>query len=126
MRNTTTSLTGLWNGQYSFPSGVAAPVAFVATFLEARDWLGGSISERALLGAVKGRMLYATVSGQRNGRDVNFTKRYETRNGPCTQVGYVGLLSQDGLEIDGEWSTAGWAGRFLMIRARPAARAERA
>jgi len=111
------NLTGLWHGQYSYPIAARAPVPFAANLIEAEDRLGGSITERAMLGRVKGRSLYATINGMRAGSAVSFMKLYEAHSGPYTRVSYEGVLSADGLEIDGEWSASGWSGRFLMIRA---------
>ncbi len=115
------NLSGLWHGQYSYPTGVAAPVPFVATLLDCETCLSGSMTERAMVGRPKGRTLYATISGQRLGRYVSFLKSYEAGSGPYTSVGYDGTLSEDGLEIDGTWTASGWSGRFLMIRSGGAA-----
>lgn len=111
------SLTGLWHGRYSYPIVLRAPVPFSASLIEAEDFLGGSITERAMVGPVRGRTLYATVGGRRAGSAVSFVKSYEAKSGPYTRVAYEGVVSGDGLEIDGEWTTGGWSGRFLMIRA---------
>ena len=111
------NLTGLWQGQYSYPEAARAPVPFTANLVQCDDCLGGSITERALLGRLRGRTLYATIGGRRSGSAISFMKVYEANSGPYTSVAYQGGLSADGLEIDGEWIASGWAGRFLMIRA---------
>ncbi len=111
------NLTGLWHGQYSYPTATRAPVPFTATLIETEDALGGSITERVVVGKAGSRTLYATISGRRSGSKVSFMKLYEAQSGPYTSVAYDGALSEDGLEIDGEWIASGWSGRFLMIRA---------
>jgi len=111
------SLTSLWNGRYSYPVITRAPVPFVANLIDAGDCLGGSITERAMIGRSKSRTLYATISGRRAGAAVRFMKIYEANSSPYTSVAYEGSLSEDGLEINGDWMAAGWSGRFLMIRA---------
>jgi hypothetical protein len=111
------SLTGLWHGRYSYPIITRAPVPFTANLIETGDCLGGAITERATIGAAKNRTLYATISGRRSGHTVRFMKVYEANGGAYTSVSYDGALSEDGLEIDGDWIAAGWSGRFLMIRA---------
>jgi len=107
-----TSLTGVWHGQYGYPVVTRAPVPFTALLVESPAFLGGSITER--VGG--GRTLYSTVSGHRSGHAVHFVKMYEANSGAYTTVTYQGVLSEDGLEIDGEWTATGWSGRFLMIR----------
>ncbi len=110
------NLTGFWHGQYSYPIATRAPVPFTANLVEADGAVGGSITERADVGKGKSRKLYATIYGRRSGIAVSFMKTYEARSGPYTSVAYQGALSEDGLEIDGDWIASGWSGRFLMIR----------
>jgi len=107
------NLTGFWHGQYSYPVATRAPVPFGANLIQSEDCLGGSVTERALLG----RTLYATIEDRRDGRTVSFLKVYEANSGPYTSVAYTGVISEDGLEIDGDWIASGWSGRFLMMRA---------
>jgi hypothetical protein len=111
----TTSLTGLWHGQYSFPVPIA-PTDFVATLLEAPDWISGATTEVPDLGPCTGRTLYATLLGQRHGNRVAFTKTYEGGHRGYGVVHYAGILDSDGMEIEGTWRAYGWSGRFLMIR----------
>jgi hypothetical protein len=111
------NLTGLWHGQYSYPVATRAPVSFSANLIQIEDSLGGSITERALLGRALVRTLFATIQGRRDDSIVSFLKVYEANSGPYTNVAYQGVLSEDGLEIDGDWIASGWSGRFLMIRA---------
>jgi hypothetical protein len=113
MHSPAANLTGFWHGQYSYPVATRAPVPFRANLIQSEDCLGGSVTERAL----PGRTLYATINGRRDGNTVSFLKVYEANSGPYTSVAYSGVVSADGLEIDGDWIAAGWSGRFLMIRA---------
>jgi hypothetical protein len=114
------ALTGLWHGQYSYPVAASAPVAFAANLIEAEDWLGGSITEHAAR-----RVLLSSVRGQRQASRIAFLKTYERNSGPYRTVEYDGTLSEDALEISGEWRTGGWSGRFLMIRANGLTQSER-
>ncbi len=107
------NLTGFWHGQYSYPVATRAPVPFRANLIQSDDCLGGSVTERVIVG----RTLYATIKGRRDGNTVSFLKLYEANSGPYTSVAYSGVVSTDGLEIDGDWVASGWSGRFLMIRA---------
>jgi hypothetical protein len=92
-------------------------VPFEASLISTEDFLGGTITERATEGRVKGRILCATVSGTRCGQRVSFIKTYEPDSEPYSSVAYEGVVSGDGLEISGDWTIGSWSGRFLMIRA---------
>ncbi len=110
------SLTGLWHGQFSYPSTFPDEF-FTATLLETPDWLSGSIQEVAKTGRSAGKTLYATLLGRRDGNAVSFRKTYESA-ARGHSVDYAGTLNEDATEIEGEWSIpAHWSGRFLMIRA---------
>jgi hypothetical protein len=109
------SLSGLWNGQFTFPR-VYEPEFFTATLLEMSDFLGGSIQEVARNGRSKGMTLYATVHGTRRGSIVTFRKTYESAT-RAHSVNYEGLVNADGTEIEGTWRIPGnWSGRFLVLR----------
>jgi hypothetical protein len=109
------SLSGLWNGQFTYPRAWG-PEFFTATLVETQDFLGGSIQEVARSGRSKGKTLYATVSGTRHGAKVDFRKTYESATRTHSVV-YTGVVNADGTEIEGSWSIPGnWSGRFLMLR----------
>lgn len=110
-----TSLTGLWHGQFSYPRAMA-PEFFSATLLETSDLLGGSIQETIQNGRHNGKTFYASISGQRSGNQIRFTKRYETP--PLAHsILYEGTLNADATEIEGTWTVPNsWSGKFLMIR----------
>jgi len=110
-------LTGAWHGQYSLPNSISAPVPFEASLIATDDFLGGTITEKATIGPIKGRILCASVSGSRAGKLVSFVKTYEPDCAPYTSVTYEGVVSGDGQEIGGDWTIGSWTGRFLMIRA---------
>jgi hypothetical protein len=109
------SLTGLWHGQFSYPVAMA-PEFFNANLIETSDFIGGSIQETVQNGRQKGRIFHASVSGQRTGNQVKFTKRYETPP-RVHSVYYEGMLNADATEIEGTWTVPNsWSGKFLMIR----------
>ena len=112
-----TDLTGAWHGQYSLPDAVGVPVPFEASLIATEDLLGGTITEKATQGPIKGRILCASLSGRRAGALVSFVKTYEPDCEPYTSVTYEGVVSGDGQEISGDWTIGSWTGRFLMIRA---------
>jgi len=108
------SLTGLWHGQFNYPLAMA-PEFFTANVLETSELIGGSIQETAQNGRHKGRICHASVSGQRTGNQVTFTKRYETPP-RVHSVYYEGMLNADATEIEGTWTVPNsWSGKFLMI-----------
>lgn len=126
------SLTGVWDGAYSYPHphAVMPPSLFKATLFETAGVLGGAIHEVAEMGSRIGETICATLQGQRAGRQVSFIKSYEDMEPEAEYQGdvvYEGVLSEDGLEISGTWEISSvWSGSFLMVRAgRKAARARR-
>jgi hypothetical protein len=110
------NLTGQWQGQYSYPIA-RTPTPFTASMVETGGVLGGSITERSTLRATLGTPLYATIAGRRDGGHVHFTKTYESTDPGYGVVTYDGQLNADATEIEGRWTTQGWSGKFLMIRA---------
>ena len=113
---TTTSLTGVWDGRYAYPR-LLDPVPFQAVLLEFGQGFTGSIWETCDVGPERGRRLDATVEGRREGRRVEFVKRYDGAGGRSHAIAYAGELSADGTEIEGRWTIPGvWSGWFLMIR----------
>ncbi len=119
-------LTGVWDGQFSYPSRFA-PVPFTAVILEAGSAISGTIHEQPTDGPSAGETLNATIEGEHLGSAVCFTKAYDLApRGFRRPILYDGVLSADGNEIEDRWSIrGGWSGKFLMIRSgRPAAKAE--
>jgi hypothetical protein len=112
------SLTGVWQGTYSYPLGLGS-VSFVATLIEAGNWLTGTTHEPGHWGLGRGAnvTLYASLLGSRHGGTVTFVKTYEGSNPNYQTVQYEGTLSGDGTEIEGRWIISRiWSGKFLMIR----------
>jgi hypothetical protein len=110
------SLTGVWHGLYSYPSG-RAPVSFVATLIEAGSTVTGATHEPCGMGGPPSETLYATLLGRRHDSAVTFEKTYDGANPHYGRVAYEGTLSADGTEIEGRWIVRGsWSGKFLMIR----------
>jgi hypothetical protein len=113
----THSLTGVWNGIYSYPSRYG-PVSFVAILIEAGSSVSGTTHEPCVRGNCPSDTLYATLTGSRQGSVVAFAKVCEGGSPHYDRaIEYQGTLSADGTEIEGRWSIPGdWSGQFLMIR----------
>jgi hypothetical protein len=123
------SLTGAWEGLYSYPDALE-PTPFKASLVEQAGALSGATQEIAdvIWGPLFGDMLHATLEGWREGRRVEFLKAYHGltwEHGYDGPILYVGELSADGVEIEGTWTNSGWSGRFLMVRAGRKAEAAR-
>lgn len=113
------SLTGVWHGQYTYPLGLMPPTMFVATLIDSGGNLGGTTHETTDKGGKN-----AVVDGARDGAQVRFVKVYSPASEEYQDVVYIGTLSADRTEIEGEWAVPGvWQGKFLMIRARGKAKA---
>lgn len=116
MEQLSSSLTGVWQGLYTYPSRNQR-VLFGATLIETASWVTGSTHEPCTSGEQVGETLYATLLGRRQGSIVAFTKTYDGSNPRYRVVEYEGTLSVDGAEIEGRWATSSaWSGKFLMIR----------
>ncbi|GAL96696.1 hypothetical protein AA0312_1804 [Acetobacter tropicalis NRIC 0312] len=111
----TSSLTGLWQGQFTYPRGYA-PEFFTASLLDQAGVLSGAITEKATETTPDHSILYAVLSGHHTGRQVVFVKTYEGTV-RAHDVHYSGTVNDDATEISGTWSISGnWSGQFLMIR----------
>jgi hypothetical protein len=121
-----TGLTGVWDGQYSYPRGYE-PTAFTAVLLEMGAAISGSIHEIGNSELTTGQTLTATLQGARAGAAIAFTKTYDPGQAMTHKVNYEGEVSGDGLQIEGVWRIPGvWSGRFIMLRNRPAREAAKA
>jgi len=106
------SVTGVWQGQFSYPRGLP-PVAFGAVLIQTGSHVGGSTTE---IGS-RGRELRALLDGRRQGREIGFVKTYEPEARVPHKVIYQGTLNADATEIEGRWTIPGnWSGKFLLIR----------
>ena len=110
------SLTGVWQGLYSYPVAVP-PVSFTATLIDVAGSFSGTTHEKGPGGGT----LLATLAGRRDGGAVNFRKTYVGGPRGYGEVAYEGTLASDGTEIEGRWTLPnGWSGKFLMTRPSPA------
>ena len=114
-RENDVSLTGLWNGLFSYPH-LFEPTSFVAILIEQGARFSGTTREPCIRGPALGGLLYATIEGHREGAGVSFIKTYDGTGGWTHSVTYEGLLNGDATEIEGRWKTSGWSGKFLMLR----------
>jgi hypothetical protein len=116
-RDDALSLTGLWNGLFSYPRRYD-PTPFVAILIQSGASVSGTTHEPGAIKRIPGGLLYATLRGQRVGTAVSFIKTYDGAGGWTHSVEYQGMLSGDGTEIEGRWHVPGaWSGKFLMLRA---------
>jgi hypothetical protein len=111
------SLTGVWDGRFSYPR-LLAPNTFTAVILEFGGALSGTVHEVAATGKTKGQTVIATLSGSRSGGAVAFIKIYDPSAGRHKHpVNYEGTVNADATEITGTWTIPGnWAGSFIMVR----------
>ena len=120
-----TTLTGVWNGLYSYANAVQPESSFTAVLFDTAGQLSGTIHETMMLTGGRATPASAFVEGAAIGTQVTFSKTYDGTNGQTHTVTYEGQLSGDAGEIEGTWQVrTAWGlltGRFLMIRARRAA-----
>jgi hypothetical protein len=111
------NLTGVWNGLYSYASGLS--VSFVATLIDSGSALSGATHEPNVLGTGPGGTLTALLSGGRQDSAIAFVKTYDEAAPQhyYYPVSYEGVLNGDATEIEGRWRIGdGTSGKFLMIR----------
>jgi hypothetical protein len=110
------SLTGIWNGLYSYPDGRST--SFVATLIEVGGTLCGTTHEPSTRPSSPGATLFANLTGSRRGSAVTFTKTYDAHDLiHRSPILYEGALNADATEIEGRWTIVSvWSGKFLMIR----------
>ena len=65
------SLTGVWQGLYSYPVSGLPTVPFTATLIEAGRMLSGSVHEQCTL---SGETLFFSVNGSRHGSAFDSSK----------------------------------------------------
>ena len=111
------SLTGVWQGVYSYPFG-RAPTAFVATIIDCKGQFSGTAHETVPEHGPA--LLFSTLSGHRDGRVVSFRKEYAAgSDSDYSTVEYAGTLSADGARVEGRWTIRQeWSGQFVMTRRR--------
>src|SRR5258708_459218 len=99
MQTDAESLTGVWQGLYTYPVGLS--VSFVATLIESGRTLSGSIHEPRVFGIGAGETLYATLLGSRTGSAISFVKTYQGAGSSYGSVEYEGKLNGQATEIEG-------------------------
>src|SRR5262245_38248074 len=111
------SLTGVWNGLYSYASGRS--VSFVATLIDSGSVISGATHEPNVLCTTPCSTLTALLSGGRRHSAIAFLKTYDEVGSRqhYYPVSYEGVLNGDATEIEGRWRIGdGTSGKFLMIR----------
>jgi hypothetical protein len=111
------NLTGVWNGLYSYASGLS--VSFMATLIDSGNALSGATHEPNILGTGPGSTLTALLSGGRQDSAIAFVKTYDEAAPQhyYYPVSYEGVLNGDATEIEGRWRIGdGTSGKFLMVR----------
>ena len=111
------NMTGMWEGTFAYPAFEGPTTPFVAHFSDVDGVLSGSIIEPNTIGFASDE-LEALLSGNREGRAVDFTKTYDGSSDAAHAVDYVGQLSDDGDSVTGVWSLAELDGTFEMHRER--------
>lgn len=109
-------LSGAWSGRYDY-GGAGDAVAFNAWLDDSGGALSGESVEPNSFARIPSDTLMAGLTGQRDGMQVRFTKRYSDIDQP--PILYQGIVGARFDRIDGRWhfpDMAGLSGRFLMVR----------
>lgn len=114
------SLTGRWQGKFSYSSWTTfPPCAFNVTLQDEAGALTGEIIEPNSFATDAGDTLLASLSGQRDELSVQFTKSYSDTQ--SQQVDYSGEANASMTRISGSWQILEpgklpFMGRFMMAR----------
>jgi len=120
-------LTGYWSGEYWYDDGIGSLAQFAAHINDAAASFDGTTLETVNFGAGR-KELTASISGSRDGANVEFIKRYDAGQRVHRQpIFYAGLLNADLTLIEGLWALSDRIGRvtggFRMQRGSSGAKA---
>ncbi|TGX49639.1 hypothetical protein E5A73_19195 [Sphingomonas gei] len=105
-------VSGVWYGHYAAYAG-HEDNGFIALLEEITGSVTGTITEPDEAG---GTIRRATVTGQRDGANLRFTKQYDGSGGWTHAVRYSGAVDADGTLVMGSWVVEGLTGAFDMTR----------
>jgi hypothetical protein len=108
-----TTLSGSWQGQYSYNDS-RTPVPMSVDLSDENGQLSGRTTEPNTFGDPSASQLFADVSGSRSGARIQFVKRYDGTGGQHHSVQYSGTIDALGSQISGTWSLPGVSGRFVL------------
>jgi hypothetical protein len=105
-------LTGYWSGEYWYDDGGIGSLAqFAAHINDATGSIDGTTLETVNFGAGR-KELTASISGSRDGANVEFIKRYDAGQRVHRQpIFYAGILNADLTLIEGLWALSDRIGR---------------
>ncbi len=107
-----TDLTGYWSGEYWYDAGMGTLAQFAAHINDAGGGFEGTTLETVNFGR-GGTELTATISGGRDGANVEFIKRYDAgQRVHRDPIFYAGLVNADLSQIDGIWTLQDRSGRL--------------
>ena len=111
------TLTGVWDGLYTYPK-VRKPVPFLAVILDLSEAISGTTQETPKEGRSAGHTINAEIVGTHRTGAVSFRKTYvDAPRGYDRPILYEGAVNADRTEIEGRWTIAGLlSGKFLMLR----------
>ena len=113
------TLSGTWTGVFDYDENWGEATPFNAMLTETSGTVSGEICEPNTFASDQLPEIFASLSGARDGFDVEFVKTYEQRPGAGHRVRYQGVANAKLDCIRGEWSISGGfggSGPFVMNR----------
>ncbi len=113
------NISGFWTGVYDYPRNYKQPVPFNVILTEDSNILRGEIIEPNTMSPVQNKGLFASLSGTRQGQNINFLKTYEGVPKASHSLLYEGTLDASHTKIEGMWRSVehpSWSGPFVMNR----------
>lgn len=114
----TPSLTGIWQGTYSYPAEMnMPPVDFTMIIVQEGKSVAGIVREKNTFGDAAEPWLHANLHGEFDATDrtLAFTKTYDGTANVGHDVKYTGKVTGDGAQItSGVWNLNGSEGTFRL------------
>ncbi len=131
-KNPDLKLTGAWFGTYVYPGGGIASVRFRIFIVQDGKKISANVREPNTFWEGNPNVprdvpfLHAVCEGEYDPatRQFRFTKTYDGASGVSHSVEYSGTLSDDGTQVEGDWSIGGAGGTFRLQKAKPGQRTD--
>ena len=118
-------ITGFWAGWFRYPVANVSPVNFDCEIVQTAGFISGNISETSELQTTPYFLISSILEGTISGRDVIFTKIYQSEDPAYVPVNYEGKVNLRGTEIKGIWKRPDWSGTFMMQKDKGQAQQKR-
>lgn len=115
LKRSISNVSGFWGGVYFYPENISEPVNFDTELSQQGYDISGAMTEINTIDPEGGVILASVIDGRLESGRITFIKRY-TNGAEKHDVTYQGTVSDDFMEISGQWSILSLSGTFVMSR----------